>query len=85
MNIIKEVLGKTAIVRTRTYAESLAYFDELFAEAQKDFPALMRSDVSVKHYGGDSIKGTYGIEFTIPANLTVPATYEPIARVYPTL
>jgi hypothetical protein len=58
------------ILRTPTYARSLAHFERLYAEAQKDYPNLAREQVDVTHYGGDSYKGTFGIEFDVTTEPT---------------
>ena len=61
MNIIKEFANKRVVLRTNTYGHSLAFLDELFTEAKKDFPALKRDDVEVVEFGGDRIKRMFAI------------------------
>jgi hypothetical protein len=48
----------------------------MFEIAKKDFPDLLMTDVKVAHYGGDTISGTFGIEFPVPENVVIPATYK---------
>ena len=80
MNIIKEVANCTVILRTLTYQESLSHFMLLYDEAKKDFPNLKTDEVRVKHYGGNSFKGTNGIEFTIGSKESTPESYQKIAQ-----
>lgn len=83
MNIIKEYCQSQndssppiCVVRTRTYADTLHYFDELFAVAKSDFPGLRREDCVIVHYGGRHYKGTYGIEFRWSGE--IPESYQKI-------
>lgn len=64
------------VVRTKTHANSLAHFDELFSVAQSDFPDLHREDCEVVHYGGQRYRGTYGIEFFRVGE--IPESYQKI-------
>ncbi len=87
MEIIKEVrpakkgqgLSARCVVRTRSYVSTLSYFDRLWESAVADFPSLERDRVEVKHYGGKSIRGTFGIEFEPPDK--VPNSYREISEV----
>lgn len=68
MDIIKEVVKKDNgiyqyIVRTQTYASSMAHLIQLLVFAQQYFPDLHPRDVNVVHYGGEYYKGTFGIEW----------------------
>lgn len=78
MEIIKESTGKYGVLRTDTYANSLAHFEMLFAEAKKDFPSLEPGKVEVIRYGGDRYARTHGIEFLIPEGAIIPPEYQPI-------
>lgn len=64
------------VVRTKTYASSLAHFDELFTVAQSDFPDLRREDCEAVHYAGQRYRGTYGIEFRWSGE--IPENYQKI-------
>jgi hypothetical protein len=77
--------SRTVVLRTGSYGSILKRFDDLFTEAQKDFPSLKRDDVEIKQYGGDRIKHIFGIEFTAPKEVTVPDSYERIHQLELTL
>jgi hypothetical protein len=51
-------------IRTNYYASDLEYFLNLFEIAKKDFPELKEEDVKFVHYGGQRIKGIFGLEFS---------------------
>jgi hypothetical protein len=87
MNFIKEVHEETRLtaIRTDTYSHSLEYFQELFREAQKDFPGLSAKECEVVVYSGDRIKFVGGIEFTAPATLAIPVSYRRVAQFEHTL
>ena len=51
-------------IRTDCYSESFDYFLTLVEEAKKDFPNLEPKDIMVREYGGISIRGIRGIEFS---------------------
>ena len=77
--------GKSVcVIRTRTYAHSLAYFNKLLAVARETFPDLDDKDVEVQKYGGDTIKRTCGIEFSV-ALTECPPGYSSIHRLEFTL
>lgn len=80
MRIIKESTGKHCVLRTDTYAHSLAHIEMLFQEAKKDFPSLKAEDVQVVYYGGDRYARTNGIEFPVPEGASVPQEYLLIAH-----
>lgn len=65
------------VLREDNYGRSLAKFHKLFAQAQEDFPDrnLTEKDVEIFQYGGDTIKRTWGLEFTIPSDYQIPAGY----------
>ena len=65
--LIKERSGDPAVIRTNCYGSSLAFLEELFAEAKKDFPDLQSCDVVVRYYGGPSYSRTFGLEFAAPS------------------
>ncbi|MFH0805217.1 MAG: hypothetical protein V1916_03415 [Patescibacteria group bacterium] len=73
--------GRRIILRTRTYNHTLEYFQRLFKEALNDFPETKAEQVEVTHYGGDRVKGTFGIEFNVKAETAIPSNYEQIAQV----
>jgi hypothetical protein len=54
-----------AVVRENTYGSSLVKFDRLFETLQETFPGATRDSVNVVHYGGNRIKGTFGLEWTV--------------------
>jgi len=62
-------------VRGDLYDRSLTFFLMLFREAQKDFPHLTSEDIDCVEYGGDRIKGTRGIEFSMPVGTKIPKGY----------
>ncbi|MDO8599326.1 MAG: hypothetical protein Q7S02_04410 [bacterium] len=85
MTIIREVHHRGdgmshCVIRTDTYASSVAHFQLLLEEARRDFPALEPKDAEVIHYAGRRYSGTFGIEFDA-ATSTIPATYIEIAEV----
>ena len=53
------------IIRTKLYDDSVQYWLDLVEIAKQDFPKLDLSKVKSVVYGGDSYKGTRGIEFLI--------------------
>lgn len=58
----------------RTYDHTLALILYLFKIAKNDFKELKPEDVAIVLYGGDRIKGTWGIEF-LKDESVVPKTY----------
>lgn len=77
---IKEFAGTTCIIRSISHAVALDYIFCLFAEAQKDFPELMPSNVEIRHYREN---GTFGIEFSM-AGCVIPNHYKEIPRSHAT-
>jgi hypothetical protein len=51
--------------RENSYGSSLAKFDRLFEALQETFPGVTRDAVKVVQYGGDRIKHTFGLEWTV--------------------
>jgi len=76
MNVIKETCNDRCVIRTKTYANNLQHFIELFEEAKKDFPQLEPGSVEIVQYGGQDIKRMFGIEFNIKGEK--PTTYRKI-------
>ncbi len=68
-----------------------ALVDGLFTAMQADAATfeppitLERSDVEIVKYGGDTHRGTFGAEVTIPAGHIIPDTYTRIAATEKTL
>ena len=58
-------------------------FHHLVELAKIDFPFLVLSDVEVVQYGGDRIRGYWGLEFNAEARL-IPETYECVDVLEPT-
>ena len=56
-----------ALIRTAAYCHTLKHFMDMFDEICKDYPPeeVNTDNINVTHYGGDRIKGTYGLEFPI--------------------
>jgi hypothetical protein len=54
-----------AVVREDSYGSSLTKFDRLFETLQETFPDADRDSVKVVHYGGNRIKGTFGLEWEV--------------------
>ena len=77
MDIIKEYCydARRVILRSSTYSRSMEYFNELYAEAKKDFPFLTPDMVEVTHYAGRRYKGTFGIEFQVSSLNTISDKY----------
>jgi hypothetical protein len=76
---IKEfAAGRFCIVRTDCYAHTLAFFNELFEEAKKDFPNLKPEECRVEKYAGREYAGTFGIEFE---RRDAPGSYRRIKEV----
>lgn len=65
------------------YGHNLGYFMTLFELAKVDFPFLVLSDVEVVQYGGDRIRGYWGLEFNADAQ-RIPDSYERVDRLEPT-
>jgi len=59
-----------AVVRSNCYGSTLDYFDRLHAALTQQFPEATRTRIEVKHYGGDRISGTFGIEYSVPYDIT---------------
>jgi hypothetical protein len=59
------------VVRTKASGCTIASLDRLLTIARRDFPQLQDEDVRVVHFGGQSRKGTWGIEFDCPGNPSV--------------
>lgn len=72
------------IIRTNCYVSMFSHFVMLKAELDKDFPGI-EFDPDIKHYGGRHYKGTFGLEFTLPAGTSVPREYKKIRNVEYTL
>lgn len=89
MDFIKEVCNSKeqkntrVVIRTKTYASSLDYFDKLYEEAHKDFPEIPKKEMQVTHYGGIRYKYTFGIEFNVKGK--VPEDYQKISKMESTL
>ena len=60
---------------TERYGSTLDKIDDLVAVAQFDYPTLKRSDIEIVCFGGDRIKGIYGLEFFAPTG-SIPASYQ---------
>ena len=58
------------VIRTNTYAGSLAHIQKLAAIAIEQFPTLESGDIQIEKYGGDRYSRTFGIEFDCPEQLT---------------
>lgn len=80
----KQYKTKRFIVRTDCYNSDLSHFILLFQTAKKDFPDLKEEQVEIKHYGGMTYKGTYGIEFNLDPKV-IPVEYEQIHKLEYTL
>ncbi len=75
MKFIRECTSTgTCVIRSEHYSCTIAYFNQLFAEAQKDFPGIKPEDVEVKHFAGAVYARTFGIEFQQPKD-KIPTTY----------
>lgn len=87
--VIREVVcgpyNNRFILREDNYDDRLDKFNALFELARQDFPHLSPNFVDVKHYGGDSHKRQWGIEFAMHDKFGVPAGYTQINEVLPTL
>lgn len=72
MEIIREFLptptGGTVVIRSNCYASSLDHIDRLYAAACRDWPNVTGADVEVRKFGGDRIRGIFGIEFCVPTS-----------------
>jgi hypothetical protein len=54
-----------AVVRENSYGSSLVKFDRFFDALKETFPSATRDTVKVVQYGGDRIKGTFGLEWEV--------------------
>jgi len=73
---VKEYAGSfRCAISTNCYGSSLAFLQELFAEAKKDFPHLQEADMEVVLYGGNTRRHIYGLEFTLSEDAVMPETY----------
>ena len=73
------------ILREDNYDNRLSKFINLFGIAQSDFPSLPESNAEIIHYGGDRIKRTFGIEFSVVLSMSIPADYVEIKTLELTL
>lgn len=64
----------TVILRNDHYGSSVATFAAMFNQARQDFPDLKPDEAELKHYGGSTYKGTYGLEFQRPTS-AIPVDY----------
>lgn len=80
MKVIKEYCpaARRCVIRMNTYGSSKAFFDNLFGIAKEDFPALKDSEIEVVQFGGIRYKRTFGIEFSVVAEVPVPDEYQEI-------
>jgi hypothetical protein len=78
MDYLKEYSTESQkyVIRTDTYAHSVEHIQNMFAEAQKDFPDLQVKDVDVVYYAGQRFSRTFGIEFRAVG--TIPDSYREI-------
>jgi hypothetical protein len=73
------------VVRTRLYDNSVQYWLDLVEIAKQDFPDLNLKEVETIVYGGDSIRKTRGIEFTLKRPVEIPQGYFEICSLISTL
>lgn len=86
MKIIREFVehgGFHMLIRTNTYTSSIPHFDYLCRLAATEFPDITRDDITIKQYGGDTIKHTFGIEFS--SDTAPPETFNRIYKLPYTL
>jgi hypothetical protein len=74
--------GGRLVVRTATYSSRIPHFNRLF-EVMCEIGEAMEPPVEfedtypdVVHYGGRHYKGTYGLEASIPADVSVPESVD---------
>lgn len=79
---VTSISVRRALIRGNHYHDGLNWILEMFEEAKRDIPTLTHGDISVVKYGGDTIKGIIGIEFSIDISIL---GYETIARMPLTL
>jgi hypothetical protein len=51
------------VIRSMSYGCTIASLAQMVESARQDFPDLKDEEVRVVHFGGDSFRGTWGIEF----------------------
>lgn len=64
------------VIRFDHYGNNLELFEKAYMEAKADFPYLIKTDITVVHYGGERYARTFGIEFPIHGN--IPVEYKQI-------
>ena len=63
------------IIRTKLYNDSVQYWFDLIKIVKQDFPELDIDKVKSVIYGGDSYKGTRGVEFSLDIPVEIPDGY----------
>jgi len=75
-------IAPKGIVRSLGGSHGLEKAMEMFEAAKKDFPTLDHCDVDVVKFGGDSYRGTMGIEFRSPVEVA-PDGWSVISKLQP--
>ena len=73
------------VLRTDDYSKRMSKFLILMGIAKHDFPDLEDSDFEIVVYGGDRRKRIPGLEFSLPEGSVIPADYENIGTLEPTI
>lgn len=66
------------------YSSLAEKMNRLIEIAQRDFPSIKTSDISIVQYAGEFHKRKYAIEFSLPADTVMPNTYEEVRELNPT-
>ncbi|MBD2020873.1 hypothetical protein H6F43_11850 [Leptolyngbya sp. FACHB-36] len=80
MQIFKYATEGHCLLKTNNYSKTLEIILLLTAEVKKDFPQLADRDIQFHIYNDDHWGKQMGLEFVIPANVEVPADYQPLYR-----
>jgi hypothetical protein len=82
MTMIEVDMKAVCVVRSKAYGCTLTKLVQMAAIARQDFPDLKDEDIRVVQFGGDSFRGTWGIEFD-GGNLTVaPPSWRSIPELH---
>lgn len=81
---VKTARGFRVAIYENDYGSSVDKINNLIEIAQRDFPKVKSSAISIVQYAGSYHKGKYAIEFDILVDTIIPATYDEVRELNPT-
>jgi hypothetical protein len=66
----KDKKSRRMIIRTDCYGSYFSHIKMLVGIAQEDF-IMLDDEIEIVHYGGDRIRGIFGIEFNVTPESSV--------------